>query len=126
MLIPFSPITTPLTVESRLLGRLSQHRHRRTHEDEEEDSDPNLSKEIHKVSGWDLKTVLDTEQFKEKYGDDLRRMQSYTFELPRHLEFIGSLAEYINTLPNVEDDWYCDAYAKYPRRSTAIASQQAC
>lgn len=125
MLIPFSPITTPLTVESRLLGRLSEHRP--TREDEEEEvSDPNLSNEIHYVFGWDLKTVLDTEQFKEKYGDYLRRMQSYTFELPRHLEFIGSLAEYINTLPNVEDDWYCDAYAKYPRRSTAIASQQAC
>jgi len=33
-------------------------------------------------------------------------------ELSKNIEFVGSLAEYIGTLPDL-DDWYKDALRKY-------------
>ena len=32
--------------------------------------------------------------------------------VPKNIEFIGSLAEYVSSLPNVEEDWFCDALLK--------------
>ena len=59
------------------------------------------------VYSEDLEEVLDTAKFdKESKLQDAK--------IPRFVEFIGSLKEYIISLPNVEEDWYRSAMMTFP------------
>jgi hypothetical protein len=79
------------------------------------------------VFGRTLDEVLDVANFtmkpwgpepiKHRYtmhrNSNAAHLSKVEFKLPRKIEFIGSLAEYVNSLPNVDEDWYNEALLKF-------------
>ena len=45
-----------------------------------------------------------------KFWNSFHSAPSVSITIPEGIEFLGSLAEYAASLPNVEEDWYKDAY----------------
>ena len=79
------------------------------------------------VFGKTLEEVLDTDNFKmPPYRKELPgsryswrkpeevNLSKVVFKVPKNIEFIGSLAEYVKSLPNVDEDWYNEALLRFP------------
>jgi len=63
--------------------------------------------------GRDLESVRDTKIYglPSPYSKERKRSASnLNFNIPQTIHFIGSLAEYIQSLPDVDDDWFADVY----------------
>jgi len=61
--------------------------------------------------GWSLSSIWDTEKFKLISAKGNReRAASFVWNIPQKIHFIGSLGEYIQSLPDVDDDWFKDVF----------------
>ena len=82
---------------------------------------------LYYVFGKTLEEVLDTDNFKmPPYIKELPgsryswrkkeevNLSKVVFKVPKNIEFIGSLAEYVKSLPNVDEDWYNEALLRFP------------
>ncbi len=77
-------------------------------DDPEEDDEDDEGREwdVYYIFGWGLGEVLKASKFRYLRGRP-------RLHVPERIEFIGSLKEYLYSLPNVEDDWYKDSLQKY-------------
>jgi len=68
-------------------------------------------KPIGYIFGWDLATLKNSSDFRvpTPYKSKSQK-EKIQFTLPPTIKWIGSLADYIQSLPDVEDDWFADVY----------------
>ena len=80
----------------------------------------NDTHDLYYIFGWSLSDILDTDKWsvpkpkkkKWSYGKKESDTQ-FNIKVSKNIEFIGSLAEYVSSLPDVDDDWYQDAMLKF-------------
>lgn len=124
VLLPFTEITTPHKIFNRLTYRATagvspdtlDERLKNPSAQEKtwsSSTEANTSvKHLYYVFGWSLEQIEDAEEYfivkKLK-----KENKPYQLHVPRYTEFIGSLQEYMDSLPPVEDDWYSEAISKF-------------
>jgi hypothetical protein len=106
VLLAFTRYTYASTIFDNLKYRTQKCLGIDPEDSENEEGQDSSTKNLYFIFGYGLDSILDAEQY------DMIQGQDVFLHVPRHIEFIGSLAEYVESLPTVEDDWYAEATLK--------------
>eukprot|EP01119_Soliformovum_irregulare_P013496 TRINITY_DN3598_c0_g1_i1.p1 TRINITY_DN3598_c0_g1~~TRINITY_DN3598_c0_g1_i1.p1 ORF type:complete len:666 (-),score=196.36 TRINITY_DN3598_c0_g1_i1:44-1963(-) len=97
LFLPFGPRVSPYDIHSRLRNRYEQQCIRFGD-----------LWEMHFIYGMNMEEIQDSHAWLSEQDQWTRPISA--MHVPQHMKFIGSLAEYVKSLGDVENDWYKDAF----------------
>lgn len=73
------------------------------------DAEEGIPPRLFFIYGYGIESILNASNFKPGIDEE----GEMELDVPEHIEFIGSLTEYVRSLPAVEEDWYAEATRDY-------------